>query len=149
MSGLYAHAHGVQNNFTEYPANFTSFPLRLQQEGYDTAYFGKWHMGEENDSPRPGFNWFVTHKGQGKYFDTEWNINGAGAKKIPGLYDISGSANWANKADYGLTYHRPKPKENSAVIITTKVRMGLPGRKDEVNVTFDFRTSRFRKEDAA
>jgi twinkle protein len=70
-----------------------------------------------------------------------------GAKKIPGLYDISGSANWANKADYGLTYHRPDPKDNLAKIITTKVRMGLPGRKDEVSVTFDFRKSRFVKVD--
>jgi twinkle protein len=68
-----------------------------------------------------------------------------GVSKIPGLYDISGSANWANKADYGLTYHRPKPKENRAIIRVHKVRMGLPGRKDEVTVTFDFRTSEFRQ----
>src|SRR5881409_2868073 len=27
LSGLYAHAHGVQNNFTEYPTNFVSFPM--------------------------------------------------------------------------------------------------------------------------
>lgn len=86
LSGVYAHTHGVQNNFTEYPANFRSFPMQLQSAGYDTAYFGKWHMGENNDQPRPGFNWFVTHKGQGKYFDTEWNVNGAGGKVIPGYY---------------------------------------------------------------
>lgn len=67
-----------------------------------------------------------------------------GVTKIPGLYDISGSANFANKADYGLTYHRPNPKENRATIRVTKVRMGLPGRKDEVDVTFDFRDSTFR-----
>lgn len=66
-----------------------------------------------------------------------------GSSKIPGLYDISGSANFANKADYGLTYHRPNPTENRATIRVNKVRMGLPGRKDEVCVTFDFRTSRF------
>ena len=29
-----------------------------------------------------------------------------GVNKIPGLYDISGSANFANKADYGLIIHR-------------------------------------------
>jgi N-acetylglucosamine-6-sulfatase len=86
LSGVYAHAHGVQNNFTEYPANFRSFPMQLQAAGYDTAYFGKWHMGENNDQPRPGFNWFTTHKGQGKYYDTEWNQNGAGGKVIPGYY---------------------------------------------------------------
>jgi twinkle protein len=57
-----------------------------------------------------------------------------GVKKVPGLYDISGSANWANKADYGLTYHRPNPAENYAKVLISKVRMGLPGRRDTVEV---------------
>lgn len=86
LSGMYAHKHGVIDNFTEYPEGFRSFPMVLQSSGYDTAYIGKWHMGEANDEPRPGFNWFVTHKGQGKYFDTEFNINGQGAKVVPGYY---------------------------------------------------------------
>ena len=86
LSGLYAHAHGVTNNFTEYPANFKSFPMVLQAQGYDTAYVGKWHMGENNDEPRPGFNWFVTHKGQGQYFDTEFNFNGARREVVKGYY---------------------------------------------------------------
>jgi len=68
-----------------------------------------------------------------------------GNKKIPGLYDISGSANWANKADYGLTYHRPRFDDNLAKIIVNKVRMGLPGRREQVEVTFDFRNSSFRQ----
>jgi len=86
LSGLYAHTHGVTNNFTEYPAGMTSFPARLHDAGYATAYFGKYHMGEENDEPRPGFDMFVTHKGQGKYFDTEWNLNGTKREVIPGYY---------------------------------------------------------------
>jgi len=68
-----------------------------------------------------------------------------GNKAPPGLYEISGSANWANKADYGLTYHRPKFDENKAHIIISKVRMGLPGQRGEVCVTYDFRTSEFRE----
>jgi len=60
-----------------------------------------------------------------------------GVKKVPGLYDISGSANWANKADYGLTYHRPIPTENYAKVLISKVRMGLPGKRDTVEVTRD------------
>jgi N-acetylglucosamine-6-sulfatase len=86
LSGLYAHTHGVVNNFTEYPADMISFPMRLQQSGYQTAYLGKWHMGEDNDEPRPGFDYFVTHKGQGKYFDTEFNFNGAGRRVVEGYY---------------------------------------------------------------
>lgn len=68
-----------------------------------------------------------------------------GVNKIPGLYDISGSANWANKPDYGLTYHRPDPKQNRAVIRVHKVRMGLPGMKDETEVMFDFRDHTFKE----
>jgi N-acetylglucosamine-6-sulfatase len=86
LSGLYAHSHGVTNNFTEYPADLPSFPRQLQLAGYETAYLGKWHMGEENDGPRPGFDHFVTHKGQGKYFDTEFNFNGTERRIVPGYY---------------------------------------------------------------
>lgn len=86
LSGLYAHTHGVTNNFTEYPATMPSFPSVLHDAGYATAYFGKYHMGEENDEPRPGFDTFVTHKGQGKYFDTEWNLNGKKREVIKGYY---------------------------------------------------------------
>ncbi|MDZ4289361.1 MAG: sulfatase, partial [Prosthecobacter sp.] len=86
LSGVYAHAHGVTNNFTEYPDTMTSFPRALHDAGYATAYVGKYHMGEDNDEPRPGFDWFVTHKGQGKYFDTEWNLNGTKREVIKGYY---------------------------------------------------------------
>ncbi|MEM9587099.1 MAG: sulfatase [Planctomycetota bacterium] len=86
LSGLYAHSHGVSNNFTEYPTDMISFPMRLQQAGYETAYVGKWHMGEKNDNPRPGFDHFVTHKGQGKYFDTEFNFNRSDRRVVPGYY---------------------------------------------------------------
>lgn len=86
LSGLYAHTHRVMNNFTEFPEDLPSFPRSLQNAGYETAYIGKWHMGEENDSKRPGFDYFVSHKGQGKYFDTEFNINDESRKVLPGYY---------------------------------------------------------------
>jgi len=86
LSGVYAHTHGVTNNFTEFPEKLVHWPMRLRESGYETAYMGKWHMGEDNDAPRPGFDFFATHKGQGKYWDTAWNINGAGSKVIPGYY---------------------------------------------------------------
>jgi len=76
LSGQYAHKHGVVNNFTEYPVKLDSFPRLLQMLGYFTGYIGKWHMGEDNDNPRPGFDHWISHKGQGKYFDNEFNING-------------------------------------------------------------------------
>jgi len=86
LSGVYAHKHGVTNNFTEFPAAMRSFPGVLHDNGYATAYVGKYHMGENNDEPRPGFDYFVTHKGQGKYFDTEFNINGERRETKSGYY---------------------------------------------------------------
>ena len=86
LSGVYAHKHGVTNNFTEFPAGTNSFPKVLQQAGYATAYVGKYHMGEGNDEPRPGFEYFVTHKGQGKYFGTEFNLNGERREVKNGYY---------------------------------------------------------------
>jgi N-acetylglucosamine-6-sulfatase len=76
LSGLYAHTHGVSNNFTDYPADLPSFPRRLQEAGYETAYIGKWHMGEDSDARRPGFDYWISHKGQGEYYDTTFNVNG-------------------------------------------------------------------------
>lgn len=86
LSGLYAHSHKVVNNFTEYPNDLPSFPRQLQKAGYETAYIGKWHMGEQNDGKRPGFDYFVTHKGQGKYFDTEFNFDGTDRRIVKGYY---------------------------------------------------------------
>lgn len=86
LGGLYAHTHGVVNNFTEYPSELPTFPRQLQQAGYRTAYFGKWHMGEDNDDKRPGFDTFVTHRGQGKYFDNEFRFSGGERRVIPGYY---------------------------------------------------------------
>lgn len=86
LSGLYAHAHGVSNNFTEYPADLPSWPRALQAAGYETAYIGKYHMGEENDDRRPGFDHFVTHKGQGKYWDTEFRADGGERRVVKGYY---------------------------------------------------------------
>jgi arylsulfatase A-like enzyme len=88
LGGLYAHTHGVVNNFTDYPRDLPTFPRQLLAEGYSTAYIGKWHMGEDDDSKRPGFDHFVTHRGQGKYFDTEFRANNGERKIVPGYYTI-------------------------------------------------------------
>ena len=85
LSGLYAHAHKVTDNFTEYPLDLPSFPRALQAAGYETGYIGKYHMGEDNDEKRPGFDYFVTHKGQGQYYDPTFNIDGE-RRVVPGYY---------------------------------------------------------------
>ena len=104
LTGLYAHAHGVRDNFTELPPALPHWPARLRQQGYATAYIGKWHMGEDSDDPRPGFDWFVSHKGQGKYFDTEWNFDGERREVVPGYYTTlvtDFSLDWLKKQPAG------------------------------------------------
>jgi N-acetylglucosamine-6-sulfatase len=86
LTGQYAHVHGVRDNFTEFPPDTETWPLSLQKGGYETAYIGKYHMGENNDEKRPGYDYFATHRGQGQYFDTEWRINGGERQVIPGYY---------------------------------------------------------------
>jgi twinkle protein len=69
--------------------------------------------------------------------------NGAGTPKMPGLYDISGSANWANKADYGVSF-QIKSRENwTTTIAVTKVRMGLPGKMGKIDLIYSPDSSRY------
>lgn len=65
---------------------------------------------------------------------------------VPKLYQISGSAAWANKPHYGLTYHRRDPSANSGELHVTKVRQGQPGKKTGeggIAVMLDYRTWEF------
>lgn len=76
LTGQYMHHHRVVDNQRPVPDGTVFFPSYLQKSGYETAYVGKWHMGHENDQPRPGFDHWVSFKGQGEYFNPTLNING-------------------------------------------------------------------------
>jgi N-acetylglucosamine-6-sulfatase len=76
LTGQYMHHHRVVDNQRAVPKGTVFFPQYLQKAGYTTGYVGKWHMGHDNDEPRPGFDHWVSFKGQGVYFDPELNING-------------------------------------------------------------------------
>jgi len=76
FTGQYSHRHGVIDNQTDIPDGTIFFPEYLQNAGYETAFFGKWHMGHDTDRPRPGFNKWVSFKGQGVYYNPEINVDG-------------------------------------------------------------------------
>jgi N-acetylglucosamine-6-sulfatase len=78
LTGLYAHQHKVVDNNHPIPPGLVFYPQYLQQAGYDTAFIGKWHMGNEGDAPQPGFDHWVSFKGQGTYLPSEdgLNVNG-------------------------------------------------------------------------
>lgn len=67
LTGQYMHRHGVVDNNEPPPPGTIYFPQYLQAAGYRTAFVGKWHMGGESDDPRPGFDRWVSFRGQGRY----------------------------------------------------------------------------------
>ncbi len=81
LTGQYAHTHTVVDNSAPMPDDLTFFPQLLQKAGYQTAFFGKWHMGHSDAMPQPGFDEWVSFKGQGVYRDPRFNINGEWVKK--------------------------------------------------------------------
>ena len=86
LTGQYAHKHGITDNTDRSPRSheLVTFPRLLHDAGYETAFIGKWHMGLD-DSVRPGIDHWVSVKGQGRYLDPEFNVNGE-RKKIPGYF---------------------------------------------------------------
>ena len=68
LTGQYAHTHQVVDNSHVEPAGTIFFPQYLQAVGYETGFFGKWHMGADSDMPRPGFDKWVSFRGQGFYY---------------------------------------------------------------------------------
>lgn len=73
LTGLYTFRHRVIDNQRAVPEGTLFFPQYLQHAGYSTGYVGKWHMGHHNDDPRPGFDYWVSFRGQGKYYPPNGN----------------------------------------------------------------------------
>ena len=68
LTGQMMHNHGVIDNNRPLPEGLELFPQRLRDAGYQTAFFGKWHMGGEITAPRPEFDHWVSFPGQGTYY---------------------------------------------------------------------------------
>ncbi len=90
LTGQYVQTHGVVGNT---PAGapishkLETFPKLLRAAGYRTGYFGKWHMGND-PSPRPGFDRWVSFRGQGVYNNPVLNIDGKDAPHPGYITDI-------------------------------------------------------------
>ncbi|HSB10867.1 MAG TPA: sulfatase [Blastocatellia bacterium] len=89
LTGQYAHTHGITDNVDRSPAShgLVTFPLLLHRSGYETAFIGKWHMGND-DKPRPGFDRWVSFKGQGTYLNPDINDDGKPVKPSGYITDI-------------------------------------------------------------
>lgn len=76
LTGQYAFRHGAIDNSNPMNDETRLFPQQLQEAGYATAFFGKWHIGEATDDPKPGFDRWVSFRGQGVYYNPTLNFDG-------------------------------------------------------------------------
>jgi N-acetylglucosamine-6-sulfatase len=78
LTGLFPSQHGIVDNVARnlLSHRLRTFPRTLQAQGYQTAFLGKWHMGND-PTPRPGFDYWVGLPGQGRSVNPELFEDGA------------------------------------------------------------------------
>ena len=105
FTGKYAHQHRIVDNNTPIPQGTVFYPSYLQKAGYKTAFFGKWHMGNASDDPQPGFDHWVSFKGQGSYLPEKNGLN------IDGQHVAQKGYITDELTDYTLDWIKQQPKE--------------------------------------
>lgn len=91
--------------------------------------------------------WFVAHPTKPTRIAPKSVIDIEDAKKPTfqraTLFDVSGSANWKNKCDYGIIVHRDKEIGSPSIIEVEKVRFRENGKMGEVAMYYDYLCNRF------
>ena len=72
ITGQYPHVNGVFDLGGRVKPENQTLPILFRQAGYQTAMIGKWHL-----KAKPNFDYYKVLPGQGKYFDTQFRIQGA------------------------------------------------------------------------
>jgi N-acetylglucosamine-6-sulfatase len=77
LTGQYPSRHGIIDNVARNRMShrLQTFPKTLHDEGYETAFLGKWHMGND-PTPRPGFDTWMAIPGQGRTRNPEFFEDG-------------------------------------------------------------------------
>jgi arylsulfatase A-like enzyme len=69
LTGTYNHVNGVMTLDDRIDNRLPNVAKHLRSAGYQTALFGKWHLGEGRAHEPTGFDRWAVVPGQGDYFD--------------------------------------------------------------------------------
>jgi arylsulfatase A-like enzyme len=76
LAGTHTHVNGVTTIGAWMDNRLTTYPKLLQKAGYQTALFGKWHLGVGREHCPTGFDEWAVLPGQGAYHDPEFIFRG-------------------------------------------------------------------------
>lgn len=68
LTGKHSHINGLRDNVTVFDSTQQTFPKLLQEAGYQTSVFGKWHL----KSQPTGFDHWKVLPGQGHYYQPDF-----------------------------------------------------------------------------
>ncbi|MEZ4865588.1 MAG: sulfatase [Caldilineaceae bacterium] len=119
LTGAYNHINQVTTLDTPMDNRLQTFPQLLQEVGYQTAIFGKWHLGQGPDHCPTGFDDWAVLPGQGLYHNPDFIFkgpNGGTRRTVQGyVTDIITDfcLDWLQRRDserpFCLMYHHKAP----------------------------------------
>ena len=80
LTGKYSHKNGYPLNEQKFDTDQQLFPSLLQEAGYQTAWLGKWHLG---NLPK-GFDYYNILNAQGQYYNPDFISSARDTTRIEG-----------------------------------------------------------------
>lgn len=118
LTGTYNHINNVTTIGAHLDNRLPNVAKELQTNGYQTALFGKWHLGQGEEHWPTGFDEYKILQGQGPYFDPEMVCDGKKVQLTGYTTDIitDQTIEYLKRRDkerpFFIKYHHKAPHRN-------------------------------------